>query len=91
MVDIEKFIWSLKASWMKRFLQSENKNLFFLKTLYENVIGLGRSFFVCCLAHRGSTVGFLLLQYSSGIVRYPRDLQVSVATRSCRVLVFASS
>ena len=24
--------------------------------------GLGRSFFVCCLAHRGSTVGFLLLQ-----------------------------
>ena len=50
-----------------------------------------RSFFVCCLAHRGSTVGFLLLQCSSGVVRYPRDLQVSVATRSCRVLIFASS
>ena len=28
------------------------------------LVGLGRSFFVCCLAHRGSTVGFLLLQCS---------------------------
>ena len=55
------------------------------------LVGLGRSFFVCCLAHRGSTVGFPLLQCSSGVVRYPRDLQVSVATRSCRVLIFASS
>ena len=55
------------------------------------LVGLGRSFFVCCLAHRGSTVGFLLLQCSSGIVRHPRDLQVSVATRFCRVLIFASS
>ena len=54
------------------------------------LVGLGRSFFVCCLAHRGSTVGFLLLQCSSGVVRYPRDLQVSVATRSCRVLILAS-
>ena len=26
-------------------------------------------FFVCCLAHRDSTVGFLLLQCSSGVVR----------------------
>ena len=34
MIDIEKFIWSLKASWIKRFLQSETKSL--LKTLYEN-------------------------------------------------------
>ena len=34
MIDTEKFIWSLKASWIKRFLQSENKSL--LKTLYEN-------------------------------------------------------
>ena len=49
------------------------------------------SFFVCCLAHRGSTVGFLLLQCSSGVVRRPRDLQVSVATRFCRVFIFASS
>ena len=48
-------------------------------------------FFVCCLAHRGLTVGFLLLQCSSGVVRYPRHLQVSVATRSCRVLILASS
>ena len=55
------------------------------------LVGLGRSFFVCCLAHRGSTVSFLLLQCSSGVVRQSRDLQVSVATRSCRVLIFASS
>ena len=51
----------------------------------------GQEFFVCCLAHRGSTVGFLLLQCSSGVVRHPRDLQVSVATSFCRVLIFASS
>ena len=55
------------------------------------LVRLGRSFFVCCLAHRGLTVGFLLLQCSSGVVRHPRDLQVSVATRFCRVLIFASS
>ena len=34
MIDIEKFIWSLKASWIKRLLQTENKSL--LKKLYEN-------------------------------------------------------
>ena len=34
------------------------------------LVGWGRSFFVCCLAHRCSTVGFLLLQYSSGVVRH---------------------
>ena len=50
-----------------------------------------RSTSYCCLAHRGSTVGFLLLQCSSGVVRHPRDLQVSVATHFCRVLIFASS
>ena len=55
------------------------------------LVGLGRSFFVCCLAHRGSTVSFLLLQCSSDVVRHPGDLRVSVATRSCRVLIFASS
>ena len=60
-------------------------------SLFNCMPGLGRSFFVCCLAHRGSTVGFLLLQCSSGVVRHPRDLQVSVATRFCRVLIFASS
>ena len=43
------------------------------------------------MMNRGSTVGFLLLQCSSGVVRHPRDLQVSVATRFCRVLIFASS
>ena len=36
------------------------------------LVGLGRSFFVCCLAHRGSTVVFRLLQCSSGVVRRPR-------------------
>ena len=52
----------------------------------------GRSFFVCCLAHRGSTVGFLLLQCSSGVVRHPMYLQVSVATLCfCQVLIFVSS
>ena len=55
------------------------------------LVGWGRSFFVCCLAHRGSTVGFLLLQWSSVVVWHPRDLQVSVATCFCRVLIFASS
>ena len=55
------------------------------------LVGLGRSFFVCCLTHRGLTVGFLLLQCSSGVARHPRDLQVSVATRCfCRVLLFVS-
>ena len=34
MSDIEKFIWSLKASWIKRFRQCENNSL--LKTVYEN-------------------------------------------------------
>ena len=55
------------------------------------LVGFGRSYFVCCLAHRDSTVGFLLLQCSSGVVRYPGYLRVSVATRSCRVLIFTSS
>ena len=55
------------------------------------LVGWGRSFVVCCLAHRGSTVGFLLLQCFGGVVRHPRDLQVSVATRFCRVLIFVSS
>ena len=51
----------------------------------------GPELFCQCLAHRGSTVGFPLLQCSSGVVRHPRDLQVSVATRFCRVLIFVSS
>ena len=54
------------------------------------LVGLGRSFFVCCLAHRGSTVGFLLLQCSSGVVRHPRDLQVSVATHFSSLLKYLS-
>ena len=55
------------------------------------LVGLGRGFFVCCLAHRGSAVGFLLLRCSGGVVRRPGGLRVSVAPRFCRVLVFASS
>ena len=35
-------------------------------------VGWGRILFACCFAHRGSTVGFLLLQCSNGVVRYPR-------------------
>ena len=37
MTDIEKIIWSLKASWIKRFLQSENKScgsLLFLLSVF---------------------------------------------------------
>ena len=34
MIDIEKFIWSLKISWVKRILQTESNSL--LKHLYEN-------------------------------------------------------
>ena len=52
------------------------------------LVGWGRSFFVCCFAHRGSTAGFLLLQCSSGVVDTPR---ISVATRFSRVLIFAAS
>ena len=37
------------------------------------LVGWDRSFSVCCLAHQGSTVGFLFLQCSSGVVRHPRD------------------
>ena len=49
-------------------------------------------FFVCFLAHRGSNVGLLLLQYSRGVVRHPMDHQVSAATRCfCRVFIFVSS
>ena len=54
-------------------------------------LGWGRTFFICCLVHRGSAVGFLLLQCCSDVVQHPRDLQVSVATHFCRVLIFASS
>ena len=54
-----------------------------------SLVGWGRRFFVCCLAHRRSAVGFLLLQCSSGVLRHPRDLQVSVATLCfCRVLIY---
>ena len=54
------------------------------------LVGLGWSFFVW-LGPPGFNCWFSLLQCSSGIVRHPRDLQVSVATRFCRVLIFASS
>ena len=52
---------------------------------------LSRNFFVCCWANRDSTVGFPLLQCTSGVVRHPRDLQASVATLCfCQVLIFIS-
>ena len=57
-----------------------------------NLVGWGWSFLICYLAHRGSTVGIVLLQCSSYVVRHPRDLHVSVATRCfCRVLIFVLS
>ena len=56
-----------------------------------HITGLGRSFFVCCLAHRGSTVGFLLLQCSSGVVRHPRDLvSIFILTVPRRYFCFGS-
>ena len=36
MINIEKFIWSLKISWVKRILPTESNSL--LKHLYENVL-----------------------------------------------------
>ena len=42
---------------------------------------LGPELFCLLLDPPSSTVGFLLLQCSSGVVRHPRDLQVSVTTR----------
>ena len=51
----------------------------------------GSELFCLLLGPPGTTVGFLLLQCSSGVVRHPRDPQVSVATRFCGVLIFASS
>ena len=75
----------IACRWVGRQTQYPDIKLFIL-------VGWGRSFFVCCLAHRGSTVGFLSLQCSSGVVRYPRDLQVSVATHCfCRVPIIISS
>ena len=75
----------------QKYLSKPKRRFYCLFIKLFILVGLGQSFFVCCLAHRDSTVGFLLLQCSSGIVRHPRDLQVSVATHFCRVLIFASS
>ena len=36
MMDIEKFTWSLKISWIKRILQTESNSL--LKHICENVL-----------------------------------------------------
>ena len=56
------------------------------------LVGFGPGFSCLLLTHRDSTVGFRLLQCSSGVVQYPRDLQVSVALRCfCEVLVCVSS
>ena len=50
-------------------------------------VGWGRSFFVRCLAHRGSTIGFLLLQCFNGLLDTPgisrcRSQHVSVESSS---------
>ena len=42
----------------------------------SKLVGTGLSL-VCCLVIRGSTGGFLLLRYFSGIVSYPGVLRVS--------------
>ena len=52
------------------------------------LVGLGRNLFVCCLAHRGSTVGFLLLQCSSSVVRHPDDLSFLSSPHLCFIIVF---
>ena len=41
------------------------------------LVGLDRSYFVCCFVHRGSTNDLLLLQTSSVVVWRSRDLQLS--------------
>ena len=41
------------------------------------LVGLGHSFFVCCLVHRGSTDDLLLLQISSGVVWQTMDLHLT--------------
>ena len=77
----------------EKIYERPGKNLFWsIKNSGEVLNKLkSRGFRATSLNHRGSTVGFLLLQCSSGVVRHPRDLQVSFATRFCRVLIFASS
>ena len=41
------------------------------------LVGWGRGFFICCLAHRGSTGDSRLRQIFSGVVWQSRDLQLS--------------
>ena len=53
---------------------------------------LGSKLFCLLLGPPGFNCWFSLLQYSSGVVWHPRDLQVSVATGCfCRVLIFVLS
>ena len=59
----------------------------------EMLTGWDRSFFVRCLAHRGLTVGFLLLQCFSGLLDIPGSPGVGHDTfRSsphlCFIIVF---
>ena len=77
----------------EKVYERSGKNLFWsIKNSGEVLNKLkSRGFRATSLNHRGSTVGFRLLQCSSGVVRHPKDLQVSVATHFCRVLIFASS
>ena len=41
------------------------------------LVGWDRSFFVCCLVHRGSTDDLLLLQISSCVVWQTREIHLS--------------
>ena len=55
------------------------------------LVGLGPELFCLLLGPPGFNGCFLLLQCFSGVVLHARDLQVSVAIRFCRVLIFVSS
>ena len=75
------------------FLSDNGLNLFMSATRRDGpniklfiLVGLARSFFVYCLAHRGSTVGFLLLQCSSGVVRHPGCRSQNVPVESSSLL-----
>ena len=52
---------------------------------------VGPELFCLLFGPPGFNCWFLLLQCSSGVVRHPRDLPVSVASRFCRILIFVSS
>ena len=83
-------------SWSNSTVERRKSNNFPPLLNYSNEIIVGLVGAIAFLSVAWPTgvqllVCFLLLQCSSGVVRHPKDLQVSVATRFCRVLIFASS